>query len=85
MTNTGFESALASDTAFSLIQQMDGKLVAAGVMGANKDFALVRYNNDGSLDASFNGVGKLTTSIGASTDMAQSVIQQADGKLVAAG
>ena len=35
------------------MQQSDGKLVAVGYSGS--DFALVRYNSDGSLDATFNG------------------------------
>jgi uncharacterized delta-60 repeat protein len=74
---------VAIDRAQSVIQQADGKLVAAG--SSSNDFALVRYNPDGSLDTTFNGTGKLTTAIGSSTDNAISVAQQADGKLVAAG
>jgi uncharacterized delta-60 repeat protein len=75
------------DVAHSVVQQADGKLVAAGYSynGSNNDFALVRYNPDGSLDASFNSTGQLTTAIGNSDDVAYSVIQQADGKLLAAG
>ena len=34
----------------------------------NYDFALVRYNANGSLDTSFNGTGKVTTPIGSSDD-----------------
>jgi uncharacterized delta-60 repeat protein len=76
-----------SASASSVVQQADGKLVAAGTSnnGSNYDFALVRYTSDGSLDAAFSGDGKLTTAIGTLTDYALSVIQQADGKLVAAG
>jgi uncharacterized delta-60 repeat protein len=76
-----------NDWAFSVIQQTDGKLVVAGTSynGSSYDFALVRYNADGSLDASFDGDGIVTTAIGAANDYAQSVIQQADGKLVVAG
>ncbi len=39
----------------------------------------------GDLDPSFDGDGKLTTPIGSSTDIAQSVAIQADGKIVVAG
>jgi uncharacterized delta-60 repeat protein len=53
--------------------------------GSNWDFALVRYNADGSLDTGFDGDGKVTTAIGGSYDVGLSVIQQADGKLVVAG
>ena len=75
------------DVATTLIQQSDGKLVAAGYSnnGSNDDFALVRYNSNGSLDATFNATGVLTADIGGSTDRIQSVIQQSDGKLVAVG
>jgi uncharacterized delta-60 repeat protein len=77
----------STDYGYSVIQQSDGKLVVAGTSynGSSYDFALVRYNADGSLDASFDGDGIVTTAIGAANDYAQSVIQQADGKLVVAG
>jgi uncharacterized delta-60 repeat protein len=74
------------DQAFSLTVQGDGKLVAAGFhrTDSGNDFALARYNTDGSLDTSFNG-GKVTTSFGPGNDNAGEVLQQPDGKLVAAG
>jgi uncharacterized delta-60 repeat protein len=75
------------DEGYSVIQQADGKLVVAGYSynGSNYDFALVRYNADGSLDTGFDGDGKVTTDIGGSNDYGYSVIQQSDGKLVVAG
>lgn len=75
------------DHAYSVIQQADGKLVVAGSSynGSNDDFAIVRYNTDGSLDTSFAADGKLITAMGTSYDYAYSVIQQTDGKLVVAG
>lgn len=84
------EIGSSDDTAFSMIQQADGKLVVSGFSrhfsnGLNDDFALVRYNTDGSLDTSFGSGGKLTTAIGTNVDYGQSVIQQSDGKLVVAG
>jgi uncharacterized delta-60 repeat protein len=74
-------------SAFSLILQPDGKLVAAGsgLNGSKQNFALVRYNSDGSLDTSFDFDGKVLTSIGFSHSGAYSLILQPDGKLVAAG
>ena len=53
--------------------------------GSNDDFALVRYNTDGSLDTSFDSDGKVTTAIGSGNDYAYSVAIQSDGKIVAAG
>ena len=53
--------------------------------GSKHDFALVRYNTDGSLDTTFGSDGKVTTAIGSGTDVARSVAIQADGKIVVAG
>jgi uncharacterized delta-60 repeat protein len=71
----------------ALVLQPDGKLVAAGYSwnGSNYDFALVRYNPDGSLDTNFNGTGKVTTAIGSANESAWALALQPDGKLVAAG
>ncbi len=76
-----------SDTGYSVALQPDGKIVVAGSAsnGSNSDFALVRYNADGSLDTSFGTSGKVMTAIGSSTDYSQGVAIQADGKIVAAG
>ena len=51
----------------------------------NEDFAVVRYNPDGSLDSSFDADGKVTTAIGTFDDLAYSVVVQPDGDLVVAG
>jgi uncharacterized delta-60 repeat protein len=67
--------------------QSDGKIVAAGFTnsGGTYDFALARYNPDGSLDMGFGAGGKVVTAIGPASDMAYSVAIQNDGKIVAAG
>lgn len=77
----------ADDYIASLALQTDGRIVAAGyaAIASNLDFALARYNTDGSLDSSFNGTGKITTAIGTQNDVANSVKIQGDGKIVAAG
>jgi uncharacterized delta-60 repeat protein len=76
------------DASYSVALQSDGKLVAAGHsltgIGVN-DFALVRYNTDGSLDTSFDGDGKVTTDFGGTNDVGQSVAIQSDGKILVAG
>jgi uncharacterized delta-60 repeat protein len=53
-------NATGSDTAYRVAIQGDGKIVIAGQ--ANGDFGLVRLNTDGTLDTSFDGDGKQTTS-----------------------
>jgi uncharacterized delta-60 repeat protein len=78
------------DGARALAVQADGKLVAAGyAFGMNTDFALARYNSDGTLDTSFGTGGKVTTDfVGeffSSNDLATALAVQADGRLVAAG
>src|SRR5262249_35254282 len=73
--------------ASALALQPDGKLVAARTSWggrSNSVFALARYNPDGSPDTSFNGTGKVTTTIGQS-NTAKALALQPDGKLVAAG
>jgi len=81
-------SSNLKDLATAAIQQADGKLVLGGyarMTVGNDDFALVRYNLDGTLDTTFNTTGKVTTPIGASADHGNALVQQADGKLVLAG
>jgi len=80
--------ASSGSEASAIVRQLDGKLVAAGFAfnGSNLDFALVRYDASGGLDPSFGGgTGKVTTAIGPGDDEIRALIQQADGKLVAAG
>jgi uncharacterized delta-60 repeat protein len=62
--------------------QSDGKIVAAGAAGG--DFALARYNSDGSLDTGFGTGGQVTTDFGAD-DSAADVALQSDGKIVVVG
>ena len=70
------------ETIASIALQSDGKIVAAGNSG--NDFAIARYNSDGTLDTTFSGDGKLTTDMG-SSDRIQSIALQSDSKIVAAG
>ncbi|MEQ1642928.1 MAG: LamG-like jellyroll fold domain-containing protein [Pyrinomonadaceae bacterium] len=67
--------------------QSDGKIVAAGVtnLSGNFDFAVARYNVDGTLDSSFDGDGKVTTPVDSFNDLANAVVIQPDGKIVAGG
>ena len=67
--------------------QSDGKIVAAGrtSVGGGYDFALVRYNANGSLDTSFGTNGIVTTPIGGYTEYVSALGIQSDGKIVAAG
>jgi len=77
----------SNETARSVAVQPDGKIVVAGygTAGGNDDFAVVRYNADGSLDTSFDGDGKVTTAIGSGADWGRSVTLQPDGKILVVG
>src|SRR5919106_4307106 len=45
----------ATDQAFGVAIQGDGKIVAAGFDSPGTNFGLARYNTDGSLDTTFDG------------------------------
>ena len=74
------------DWGLRMALQSDEKILMTGYSfnGSNRDFALVRYNTDGTLDTSFNGTGKLTTAIGSGDDAGHSIAVQSDGKIVVA-
>lgn len=80
-------SAGFSSNATSMALQGNGKIVVAGSAndGANYDFAVVRYNADGSLDTTFNGTGKVLTPVGTGISIATGMAVQGDGKIVVAG
>ncbi len=75
-----------------IVLQPDGKIVAAGdvTIGGRQQFALARYNVDGSLDATFNPTGAtpgvVTTILVTGRDSsANGIALQSDGKIIAAG
>jgi len=83
-TDFGFDNG---EFAYAVAIQNDGKIVAAGggfSPSTLTDFALARYNADGSLDASFGGGGKIVTHL-QRTEYANGVAIQPDGKIVAVG
>lgn len=87
-TSFGTSGKAAADIVpTSLIIQSDGKLVAAGYSdkGADTDFAVTRFNVDGSLDITFGNGGIAITSISSGIDIISALALQDDGKLVAAG
>jgi uncharacterized delta-60 repeat protein len=83
-TTTAFGSSY--EYGFAAAVQTDGKLIAAGYtdLGGQSDFALARYNPDGSLDVTFDGDGKVITSFSGYATI-NSLAIQADGRIIAAG
>lgn len=87
VATASFSSAFSSITSLAL--QSDGRIVAAGLTGASAagpfDFALARFNNDGSLDGTFSGDGKVATDFFGDDDAARALAIQPDGQLIAVG
>src|SRR2546421_4377407 len=79
--------------AFDVALHADGKIIAAGTVfvnfipgeSSNTDFALARYNPDGTPDAAFGSGGQVSTDFVGMEDDAFSVLIQSDGKIVAVG
>lgn len=61
----------------------DGRIVIAGRGGNN--FALARYNSNGSLDGGFGNGGKVTTDFAGGIDFATAMVFQPDGRIIAVG
>ena len=80
-----------NEVAQAVAIQPDGKIVVAGYAfnGTNNDFAVIRYNSNGTLDDTFDGTtnanGVILTPIGQSEDEAFGVAIQPDGKIVLVG
>jgi uncharacterized delta-60 repeat protein len=87
MVTSPFDFPGSFDRVTSMVLQPDGKIVLAGSTVANSlaNFALARYNSNGTLDATFGTGGTVTTNFGQVSAEAWSVAIQADGKIVAAG
>lgn len=77
------------DALYAIAIQQDGKIVVGGSSfenGSGYLFLVARYNADGSLDSSFNGVGWRIDDIGVGPeDRIFSIALQADEKIVVAG
>lgn len=69
------------------VQATDGKIVAAGYSfnGIGNDFALARYNTNGTIDTTFGFGGTVITASGGMGVGASDVAIQSDGKILAAG
>jgi uncharacterized delta-60 repeat protein len=72
----------ASAVANGVVTQPDGKIVVAGTV--DHQFAVVRYNDDGSLDEGFGLDGMTVTPIGDHAS-AQAVALGIDGKIIVVG
>ena len=76
----------------SVVVQADGTILAAGSAQDDEnndfgaDFAIVKYNSDGTLDQNFGTGGIVITDLNnLSSDVAQDIALQSDGKILVAG
>ena len=79
-----------TENASSVVVQPDGKIIVGGgtypiFPSSGGQFALVRYNSNGSLDTSFGDDGIVQTTFSTSGCYASALALQTDGKIVAAG
>lgn len=65
--------------------QPDGKIVAGGTVqtgGSDPDFAIARYNSNGTLDTTFNASGEAATDFSGTGDSFEGLALQSDGKML---
>ncbi len=78
----------AYDSINAIAVQSDGKIVVAGETvrdATSTDFALARYNADGSLDGTFGTSGKVVTDLSHDTDQLNAMNLMPDGRIVVTG
>ncbi len=83
---TSFGPPIDNESANAVAVQPDGKILAAGIHqhSGGYDFALARYNPNGTLDGGFGGDGRVTTDF-AGYGRANALVIRRDGKIVVAG
>src|SRR2546428_5446221 len=71
----------------ALAVQADGRIVAVGQAGSSgSEFALARFNRNGTLDPGFGTAGEVTTQLGSSANSAaRGVAIQPDSKILVVG
>jgi uncharacterized delta-60 repeat protein len=75
-------NAGSMDLVGGLAVQSNGKIIVVGT--SNDNFAVVRYNSNGTLDATFSGDGKAFTNFGG-IETTEDVAIQSNGKIVVNG
>jgi uncharacterized delta-60 repeat protein len=80
--------AAGAAEAVAVLLQPDEKILVAGTvftLGSGYDFALVRFQPNGTLDSSFGINGTAITDVAGSAEMLRAIALGADGKIAAAG
>ncbi|MBK6485167.1 MAG: T9SS type A sorting domain-containing protein [Chitinophagales bacterium] len=77
-----------NDAGLDLAVQANGRIVLGGTSGAGfatNDFAICRFNDDGSIDSTFGTNGATLSEVSSFFSDIEDIALQADGKIVAAG
>lgn len=70
----------------SIVEQADGKIVTVHMAaGGQTDITVARFNSDGTLDTTFDGDGTKVFTAGTSSTFPESVLIDADGKILISG
>lgn len=84
-----YDNEFLDSEAFAIALQADGRFVVGGWTTGpqgGSDYALARYNIDGSLDPTFGSLGRVTTDFSnRGNDKIEALALQPDGKIIAAG
>ena len=82
-----FDVGAGADIASSIAVQLDDKILVAGYTGVGfaKEFCVVRFKTDGSLDNTFSTDGIVIPDVGTIDDRAYAIAIQDDQKIVVAG
>src|SRR5438270_545164 len=88
---TNPRTALPASPVSAVVVQPDGKIITGGYLntatksGSISDFALVRYNANGSLDTTFGKNGVVQTLVGVNNSYINGIALQSNGDIVAVG
>ncbi|MEO1528811.1 MAG: LamG-like jellyroll fold domain-containing protein, partial [Planctomycetota bacterium] len=87
ISNEDFPGGNANEYAEEVIALADGSSLTAGNVFVNgsRAWAITKWTADGSLDTSFGTDGVYINEFGTGNDLAKSIVEQADGKLVIGG
>ncbi|MFO1277688.1 MAG: DUF4347 domain-containing protein, partial [Sphaerotilus natans] len=77
------DAGSGADLVGALAIQSDGRILLGG--SAGNDHALVRWNDDGTLDAGFGSGGIVRTDVAGGFDMIRALVVQDDGRILAGG
>lgn len=82
----GILPGVTEDKGYSIAVQPNGQIILAGSSEIGySQFAMYRFNINGSIDTRFGTNGKVTTDFNATTDNANQVLLQSNGDIILAG